>query len=91
MGEIAEAMLDGTLCSQCGDYLGGDEGYPVTCDGCKRAERREPRLPRFSRYSIPPRAGTVECPHCPSWVKPGRGLHDHMKAKHPEKLNRKEA
>jgi hypothetical protein len=32
MGEIAEMMLDGTLCEGCGDYLGdGDEGYPQYC------------------------------------------------------------
>lgn len=34
MGEIAEMMLDGTLCSCCGDYLGEDTGYPVLCAAC---------------------------------------------------------
>lgn len=38
----------------------------------------------FRRYSIPPRPGTVQCPHCPSWVKP-QGMRDHMKAKHGDK------
>ena len=33
-GEIAEMMLDGTMCSVCGEYLGEDAGYPVTCGGC---------------------------------------------------------
>lgn len=45
--------------------------------------REDDRLPRFNRYSIPPRAGTVECEHCPSWVKP-EGMADHMRAKHPD-------
>lgn len=45
--------------------------------------RPDDRLPRFNRYSIPPREGTVQCEHCPSWLKP-RGLDDHMRAKHPE-------
>lgn len=31
MGEIAEAMLDGTLCGTCGEYLGEDLGYPGYC------------------------------------------------------------
>lgn len=34
MGEYADMMLDGTMCSSCGEYLGGDEGYPVTCASC---------------------------------------------------------
>lgn len=32
MGEIAEMMLDGTLCAGCGVYLEGDgEGIPRYC------------------------------------------------------------
>ena len=31
MGEIAEMMLDGTLCEGCGEYLGSDAGYPQYC------------------------------------------------------------
>jgi len=34
MGEIAEAMLDGTLCASCGDFLGMDEGFPIYCSAC---------------------------------------------------------
>lgn len=33
-GEIAEMMLDGTLCEGCGEYMGGDAGYPRRCAGC---------------------------------------------------------
>lgn len=33
MGEIAEMMLDGTLCQYCGEYLGSDMGFPQSC-GC---------------------------------------------------------
>lgn len=37
MGEIADMMLDGTMCQVCGEYLFTDPpaGYPITCDGCK--------------------------------------------------------
>lgn len=31
MGEIAEAMLDGTLCSTCGVYVGDPVGFPQYC------------------------------------------------------------
>ncbi len=34
MGEYADMMLDGTCCQQCGEFMGGDEGYAVTCAGC---------------------------------------------------------
>jgi hypothetical protein len=33
MGEYAEMMLDGTMCCNCGEYLGSDNGYPTSC-GC---------------------------------------------------------
>jgi len=42
MGEIAEMMLDGTMCQQCGEWLilDGSEpaGYPMSCDACGGAE-----------------------------------------------------
>ncbi len=40
MGEIAEMMLDGTLCAGCGVYLDQEpEGYPIYCAGCQPDER----------------------------------------------------
>jgi hypothetical protein len=47
MGEIAEMMLDGTMCAGCGEFLheGEDgEGFPEYCYSCRRTEdkcRRE--------------------------------------------------
>jgi len=32
--EIAEMHLDGTLCEQCGEYLGEAVGYPRLCVWC---------------------------------------------------------
>ena len=34
MGEIAEMIIDGTLCQQCGEFIGEPVGYPRTCTGC---------------------------------------------------------
>ena len=35
MGEIADMMIDGTMCQVCGVFLNEEgPGYPVTCDGC---------------------------------------------------------
>jgi hypothetical protein len=41
MGEIADMMLDGTLCQVCGAYIGDAEGYPRTCIGCREDEEDE--------------------------------------------------
>ena len=36
MGEIADMMLDGTLCQQCGGVIDGTTpGYPRTCEDCE--------------------------------------------------------
>ena len=35
MGEVAEMMLDGTLCQECGGVIDGTTpGYPRTCEDC---------------------------------------------------------
>lgn len=34
MGEVAEMMLDGTLCEQCGTFIGEPVGYPRLCEDC---------------------------------------------------------
>ena len=38
MGEIAEMMLDGTMCEGCGEFLGDALGYPTRCAGCQSEE-----------------------------------------------------
>lgn len=38
MGEIADMMLDGTMCEQCGEWLGDPmsepQGFPGLCPSC---------------------------------------------------------
>lgn len=36
MGEIADMMLEGTLCTGCGKYLGDGDGYPEYCSSCEK-------------------------------------------------------
>lgn len=36
MGEIADMMLDGTLCQECGVFIGGPVEYPRTCGDCEK-------------------------------------------------------
>lgn len=68
MGEVAEAMLDGTLCEGCGVYLGPSRGYPVRCKTCRF------ELVTYSAKKVP-------CPVCCKKVKPA-GLADHQRDKH---------
>lgn len=71
MGEVAEMMLDGTLCQVCGEFMGGaGDGFPVTCAGC-RAEQR-------GGTQTKPK---VKCPTCGKKVK-GAGLADHQRDVH---------
>lgn len=49
MGDIADDMLDGTLCSVCGEWLGIEAGYPMMCPTCEKdantkQDRREEKL-----------------------------------------------
>ncbi len=74
MGEIAEMMLDGTLCEGCGVYLDGDgEGIPRRCEACVDDGPSDAGVPLSAR---------VKCAHCSRTVA-AVGLKDHMDAKHP--------
>ena len=44
MGEISEMILDGTLCEQCGEYIGDEVGFPRSCYSCggEGKEEEEP-------------------------------------------------
>lgn len=57
MGEIADMMLDGTLCMQCGAAVldENDEplwecGYPRLCSDCERENAREVRSKKRRRH-----------------------------------------
>lgn len=42
MGEIADMVLDGILCEQCGEYIDDPgPGYPRLCAGCQLTEEEE--------------------------------------------------
>lgn len=70
MGEIADMMLDGTLCQICGVYLGGN-GYPQTCDSCAKS----------STVSTCP----ILCLICGKRCRGTTGLKQHTKAVHGKK------
>lgn len=35
MGDIAEMILEGILCQDCGSFIGEATDYPRSCDDCK--------------------------------------------------------
>jgi len=41
MGEIADMMLDGTLCQTCGTFIDNPCDYPRYCAGCQPEEETE--------------------------------------------------
>ncbi len=43
MGEIADMMINGRMCEQCGVYMddGEEPGYPRLCPGCEEEKEKE--------------------------------------------------
>jgi hypothetical protein len=75
VGEIADMMLDGTMCQGCGVWLhdGKDgPGYPGFCHSCQ-----PPNHKSAPNYSAP----KVNCPKCGKRVK-AIGLKDHQRDAH---------
>ena len=86
MSEIAEMMLDGTLCEGCGEYIGTDADYPQYCSSECAADRGV-----YEAYFAPiPHFDKVACPICDKLCG-GRGLtknegvHQHMRDAHGKK------
>ena len=71
MGEIAEMMLNGDMCEQCGEWIGDGDGpgYPGLCAGCRRETRP---------YSSKPH----KCPHCAKRFRKDVGVRDHVRTVH---------
>ena len=89
MGEVAEMMLDGTLCAGCGVYLGSSEmDCPCLCDDCAKDRKDDGMLvERVGKIwvdagpSFPKKAKKVRCPTCSRMVK-ATGINDHNRVMH---------
>ena len=88
MGEIAEMMLDGTLCQGCGVFLNDEApGYPCTCRDCRPVEKTAAAAERKAQRQVAhqehqARQKKTNCPVCNRRVKE-IGLANHMKDAHP--------
>lgn len=83
MGEIAEMMLDGTLCAGCGDFMSDDPpGYPCYCRDCGRDQKAERKKATAAAHELHmSRQKKCKCPTCGRKVKEV-GLSDHMRDAH---------
>lgn len=85
MGEIADMMLDGTLCEGCGVYLGSDWG-PTYCPACAKTHSFQggwivdDPLRGVKKPDVP----KVACPTCGKFVKV-TGIGDHWRQVHEVK------
>lgn len=81
MGEIAEMMLDGTMCEGCGEFMniGGEPaGYPVRCAACGE----EPDDSQPVNYEPAKRTMTCSEPDCHRKFKTHGAYLQHWRAKH---------
>ncbi len=87
MGEIADMMLDGTMCECCGEFLEGEPaGFPRYCSEQCANDRgatlesghveHKPKWPMSTSHKP-----KVPCPQCGKHVKVV-GLSDHIRDKH---------
>ena len=81
MGEIAEMMIDGTLCEGCGVYLGDGQGFPRYCGSCA-GNSFSSTYEREMKASNGQRRPKVACRICGKMVKKGQGIKDHLKVVH---------
>jgi hypothetical protein len=80
MGDIADMMLDGTLCQECGDYLGPECGYPRSCSGCDSSPKTS-KPPKQKSGGTPKSEPRANCPQCGKRISIV-GLADHERSVH---------
>lgn len=81
MGEIAEMMLDGTMCEGCGEFMniGGEPaGYPVRCAACGE----EPDDSEPTNYRPPKTVLCREHPSCERRFRTQEAATQHWINKH---------
>lgn len=75
MGDIADMMLEGAMCEQCGEYLGEGDGSPRLCGSCGKKPGNR------NHHSKDSGQEKVQCTRCERHIK-AVGLPDHMRDKH---------
>ena len=73
MGEIAEMMIEGSICQYCGEFLGAGDGFATSCSSC---DERDDMQGEVEEKPI------IECPSCNKTFKTAQGARQHYQAKH---------
>lgn len=86
MGEVAEMMLDGTLCEGCGEYMGEGNGFVRRCAGCAPAAVAVDIRHRMRPNKNKKRADKiVQCDRgCRKWFVSKAAVEQHARDKHPK-------
>ena len=93
VGDIADMMLDGTLCEGCGEWMGEPRGYPVRCAGCTDEDFKDNEDQTVLELKpidvISTKAKNINCLHhknngkgCNRRFKTIDGMHQHLKDYH---------
>ena len=85
MGEIADQMLEGSMCQWCGEYLGEGDGFPVVCEGCQEQHGVDPfgePLSGSQEQSDGPPKPRVGCPTCKRTFATHSAYDQHWRDKH---------
>lgn len=81
MGEIADLMINGDICAECGVTLkGAGDGFPRYCRSCTPPVDIAPT----------PKTKKVRCAVCARMVKP-TGLADHVRDLHSGQTEARDA
>lgn len=87
MGDIADQMLDGSMCQWCGEPLDGD-GYAQVCAGCQLESGVDKHGNKLGEEPMPanPVKATraVPCPvtECKRTFRDNHGMGQHVRDKH---------
>ena len=49
MGQAAEDLIEGFVCSWCGIYFEASHGYPVLCQACYRQDKARAKASGLQR------------------------------------------
>lgn len=75
MGDIADMILDGTLCQGCGEFIGED--FPSYCGACVKFNKADEHKKLANQQQIK----KIKCKVCQRTVKPV-GMKDHLRDAH---------
>jgi ribosomal protein L32 len=84
VGEIADMMLEGTLCQSCGELIGAGDGFPRLCPTCELYAGIDEINPGAVVLEVQTHKTCRKCGKRVKWD----GLNDHIAAKHPTPLRR---